>query len=62
MDMGLVGQIAIAAMLLFFAYRLWPAAKMWMQDGPKGDTSDWTTAGLLLGGVILFVWILIKLV
>ncbi len=60
--MGLAGQIAIAAMMLFFVWRLWPTAKTWMSDGPKGDSNDWLTAALLLGGVMLFVWILIKLV
>lgn len=62
MDMGLGWKIAIAAMMLFFVVRLWPTAKSWMQDGPKGNSSDWTMVGLLLGGVMLFVWVLTKLV
>lgn len=62
MNMGLGWKIAIAAMLMYFAFRLWPTAKTWMQDGPKGDSQDWITAAMLLGGVMLFVWVLIKLV
>ncbi len=62
MEMGMGWKIAMAAMMLFFAYRLWPVAKHWMTNGPKGSTNDWMTAAMLLGGVILFVLILIKLV
>lgn len=62
MEMGMGWKIAWAAMMLYFAYRLWPVAKDWMANGPKGSSNDWMTAGLLLGGVILFVFILIKLV
>ena len=60
--MGTLGQIAIAVMLLFFVWKLWPVAKNQIENGPKGDSNDWLTAGLLLGGVMFFVWVLIKIV
>lgn len=60
--MGMLGQIALAGMLLFFVWRLWPAAKDQLENGPKGNKDDWMTAAMLLGGVILFVWVLIKMV
>jgi len=60
--MELFGKIILAAILLFMVVRLWPAAKEWMENGPKGSSNDWLTAGLLLGGVMLFVWILIQAV
>lgn len=60
--MEMVGGFALAAMMLFMAWRIWPAAKDWLENGPKGNSSDWMTAGLLLGGVMLFVWVLIKMV
>lgn len=62
MDMGMGWKIAIAAMMLFFIIRIWPTAKHWMTDGPKGSSNDWMTAAMLLGAVILFVLILMKLV
>ena len=62
MELGLGWKIAIAAMMLFFVFRLWPTAKTWMQDGPKGSSNDWITAALVLGGVMVFVWVLIKAV
>ena len=62
MEMGLGWKIAIAVMMLFFVFRLWPTAKNWMENGPKGSSNDWLTAALALGGVMLFVWVLIKLV
>lgn len=60
MEMGMGWKIAMTAMMLFFVWRLWPVAKDWMANGPKGSTNDWVTAGLLLGGVILFVYVLVK--
>lgn len=60
MELGF--KIVLAAMMLFFIWRMWPVAKEWMTNGPKGSSNDWLTAGLLLGGVILFVLVLIKLV
>lgn len=60
--MGIGWKIAIAAMMLFMVFRLWPTAKSWMENGPKGSSSDWTMAAVLLGGVMLFVWVLTKLV
>jgi len=60
--MGSGWNIVWAGVMLFFVWRLWPVAKDWLENGPKGSTNDWMTAGLLLGGVILFVFILVKLV
>lgn len=60
MDTGF--KIIMAAMLLFMAWRLWPAAKSMLKDGPKGSSDDWVTFGLLIGGVVLFILLLMKLV
>ena len=60
MDMGL--KIVFAAMMLFMAWRLWPVAKDHFENGPKGSSNDWVTFGLLIGGVVLFVLFLMKMV
>ena len=60
--MGTGFKIILAAMFLFMAWRLWPAAKHMLQNGPKGSSDDWVTFGLLIGGVTLFILLLMKLV
>ena len=60
--MGSGWNLVWAVVMLFFVWRLWPSAKHWLENGPKGNTDDWMTAGLLLGGVALFVLVLVKLV
>ncbi len=60
MDMGL--KIAMAAMMVFFIWRLWPATKHALENDEKGTSNDWMTVALLLGGVVLFVIVLMKLV
>ena len=62
MGMGMGGQILMAARMLFFVWRMWPVAKHWLKNGPKGSSSDWLTYALLMGGVVVFVLILMKLV
>jgi len=51
MEMGF--KLILAAMFLFMAWRLWPAAKNMLQNGPKGSSDDWVTFGLLIGGVVV---------
>ncbi|MDO6459646.1 hypothetical protein Q4485_02970 [Granulosicoccaceae sp. 1_MG-2023] len=51
-----------AGILGFFIIRLWPSAKDWMKNGPKGTSSDWTTFIVLIAGVALFIAFLIMMV
>lgn len=60
--MDLVWKIVLAGAMGYMAWRLWPAAKHYMEHGPKGTSSDWQTVGLLIAGVVAFVVILILLV
>lgn len=60
MEMGL--KIVLAGMMLFFAIRMWPAAKHHFKHGPKGSSNDWMTYALLMGGVVVFVLLLMKMV
>ncbi len=42
-------------------WRMIPVAKNWLENGPRGDSKDWMTTAMLLGGVVLFVVFLIML-
>jgi len=55
-------KIASAALLLAMIFMVLPRAKEMIQNSPKGSSQDWRTVILLLGGVVLFIWILIKMV
>lgn len=41
---------------------VWPAARHWLRNGPKGSTDDWRAALLPLTGVVLFIVLLILVV
>jgi len=56
---GLFWKITMAAVMLFMVIRLWPAAKHWAENGPKGSSNDWLVAALVLGAVVGFVALLI---
>jgi len=60
--MELFLKIALAAVLLMLAWRLWPAAKHWMEHGPKGSGDDWKSFVIAIAGVVGFVILLIALV
>ena len=46
-------------MMMFFMY---PAAKQWMDKGPKAEKGDWMSAIIPLAAVFGFVLLLIALV
>ncbi|MGB7180449.1 MAG: hypothetical protein WBD13_09525 [Burkholderiaceae bacterium] len=46
-------------LLAVMIWRMWPTAMHWMKNGPVGSSSDWMTTAILLGGVVLFVVLLI---
>jgi hypothetical protein len=51
-----------AGILLAMAIFLFPRAKYMMKESPKGSSSDWRGFLLLLGGVALFVVLLVLMV
>jgi archaellum biogenesis protein FlaJ (TadC family) len=55
-------KIAWGAALVMMLFMMWPAYKHWSENGPKGDRSDWRAALLGLGGVVLFVVLLVMMV
>ena len=60
--MDLFLRILMAAVLLFFIWRMVPVAKHWFEHGPRGTSKEWLTTSMLLGGVVLFVAFLMMLV
>jgi len=55
-------KISIAVVMGFMIIRMIPAARHWLKNGPKGSSKEWLTSAMLLGGVVLFVGLLILLV
>ncbi len=43
-------------------FRMYPAAKHWMEHGPKAEAGDWQAAILPLAAVVGFVVLLIMMV
>ena len=55
-------KIGSAFLMLIMIFFIWPAARNAMKNAPKGTSAQWLNAFLLIGGVMLFVLILMKLV
>ena len=55
-------NIVWALLLGFMLWRLWPVAKDWLENGPRGTQKEWLNVSMLLGAVVLFVVMLMLLV
>ncbi len=60
MDMWL--QIIAAVVLGMMLFRMYPAAKHWMGNGPKAEKGDWQAAVLPLAAVVGFIILLVAMV
>ena len=60
--MELFLKITLAVVMIMLLFRMWPAAKHWMENGPKGSSDDWRAALLAIGAVVGFVILLIMMV
>ena len=60
--MELFLKLTLAAVMIMLLFRLWPAAKDWLQNGPRGSSEDWRSAILALAAVVGFVVLLIMMV
>jgi archaellum biogenesis protein FlaJ (TadC family) len=60
--MELFLKIALAGVLVLLIIRMWPAAKHWMENGPRAERGDWNAALIPLGLVVGFVILLILMV
>jgi hypothetical protein len=57
--MELFLKIALAAVFVMLLWRMWPAAKHWMEHGPKGSSSDWRSFILVIAAITGFVILLV---
>lgn len=55
-------KVMWAALLGLMVWRMLPVARHWLKNGPRGTSKEWLTTSMLLGGVVLFVTLLISLV
>jgi hypothetical protein len=55
-------QIPMALLLGFMIWRMIPAAKHYIKNGPKGSSKEWLNLSILLAAVVLFVTFLIVVV
>ena len=55
-------KITMALVMGYMIFRMIPVAREWLKNGPKGTSKEWLTSAMLLGGVVLFVALLIVLV
>jgi len=55
-------KIISTIVIVYMMYRLYPAVKHSMQNSEKTDSQTWMKAIIPLVAVVLFVFILIKLV
>lgn len=60
--MELFLKIAAAGVLIMMLFFLWPTFKAWQENGPKAQKGDWMAVVLPLGGVVLFVVLLVLMV
>jgi hypothetical protein len=57
--MELFLKIAAGAVMVMLLVYLWPAFKSWQEHGPRAKGGDWAAAALPLGGVVVFVILLV---
>jgi len=55
-------QIPMAILLGVMLWRMIPAARHWLKNGPKGSSKEWLNVSMLLAAVVLFVTFLIVMV
>ena len=57
--MELFLKITLAVVFVMLLWRMWPATKHWMENGPRGNSSDWRSFILIIGAVVAFVILLV---
>jgi hypothetical protein len=57
--MELFFKIILAAVFVMLIWRMWPMAKEWMENGPRGTSSDWRSFFLIIAAITGFVILLV---
>ena len=52
-------KITLAAVFVMLLWRMWPAAKHWMENGPKGSSRDWMSFVLIMAAIVGFVLLMV---
>ena len=55
-------KIGSAVLIIMFIIMIFPRVKHELKHGKKGSQQEWMGAAAVLGGVALFVWLLMKMV
>lgn len=59
--MGMWGKILSAIVMVAMLIFLWPSAKQMLEESRQAENPDWPGAAVAIGGVVLFVMLLIVL-
>lgn len=62
MDVPMWMKITSALFMGYMIFRMVPAARHWLKNGPRGTSKEWLTTSMLLASVVLFVVFLIYVV
>ncbi|MGU9956512.1 MAG: hypothetical protein ACNYPI_02350 [Arenicellales bacterium WSBS_2016_MAG_OTU3] len=60
MDGNLIWQILLIGVFIMVLVRMYPTAKHWLENGPKGSASDWISAAIAIVAVIVFILVLMS--
>ena len=60
--MELFLKIVLAAVFVMLIWRMWPVAKDWLENGPRGSSSDWMSFVMVIAAVAAFVVFLVMMV
>ena len=57
--MELFLKITLTVVFVMLLWRMWPVAKNWLENGPRGSSSDWRSFILIIAAITGFVILLV---
>ncbi len=58
--MELFLKITLGVVLIMLLWRMWPATKQWMENGPRGSGNDWITFAIIILAIAGFVALMVS--